>query len=47
MQTGHKHTDLSAEGDALQHVAVQPGVDYQRGAQTGWLMESKVHKKSH
>lgn len=47
MQTGHKHTELSAEGAALQHVAVQPGLDYQNGAQTGWLVESKVHKDPH
>lgn len=32
MQAGHKHRDLSAEGDALQHVAVQSGMDCKGGS---------------
>lgn len=44
MRAGHKHRDLSAEGDALQHVAVQSGMDYQRGVQTDWLVESRALK---
>lgn len=47
MQAGHKHRDLNAEGDVLQHVAVQPGMDYQRRAQTrlpgGEQGFSKIH----
>lgn len=26
MQAGHKHRDLSAQGDTLQHVALQPEI---------------------
>lgn len=45
MQAGHKHKDLGAAGGALQHVAVQRGVDYQRGVQTGCLGKSREEEQ--
>lgn len=35
MQAGHKHGDLSAEGNALQHVAAESGMDYEERSAGG------------